>query len=196
MDNHLREHEACKPFVVGRHNVPWRAFRGGVTNHVFVGVLVVVPAPSLLYVPGGEFPVFLGLFQARKKAFLLFLLREMEEEFANHGAVPRHVLLKASNVLEAFVPQVLRNELVWNSLVLQQLRMDPDDEHLFVIRPIEDTDVTTLRQTHGRAPEKIVLQLLRRRLLEGVHLATLRIDARHNVLDRAVLPGGVHRLKD
>jgi len=32
--------------------------------------------------------------------------------------------------------------------------------------------------------------------LEGVHLASLRVDARHHVLDRAVLAGGVHRLKD
>ena len=36
----------------------------------------------------------------------------------------------------------------------------------------------------------------RRRLLERGHLAALRIDARHDVLDRAVLAGRIHRLED
>ena len=40
-----------------------------------------------------------------------------------------------------------------------------------------------------------MVKLLRRRLLEGGHLAALRIDARHDMLDRAVLARGVHRLK-
>ena len=74
--------------------------------------------------------------------------------------------------------------------------MNPDHEHLFVVRAIEDTDVPALRQTQRRAPEKIVLQLLRGRLLEGVHLTTLRIDAGHHVLDGSVFSSGVHSLKN
>ena len=34
------------------------------------------------------------------------------------------------------------------------------------------------------------------RLLEREDIAPLRIDARHDVLDRPVLAGGVHRLED
>jgi len=41
-----------------------------------------------------------------------------------------------------------------------------------------------------------VVQILGRRRLEGVDLDTLRIDARHDVLDRAVLAGTVHALED
>jgi hypothetical protein len=41
-----------------------------------------------------------------------------------------------------------------------------------------------------------MIQLLNRRRLERSDLAALRIDARHNVLDGAVLAGGVHGLKD
>ena len=41
-----------------------------------------------------------------------------------------------------------------------------------------------------------MVELLRRRRLERVHLAALRIDAGHHVLDGAVLAGGVHGLED
>ena len=40
-----------------------------------------------------------------------------------------------------------------------------------------------------------MIELLVARRLERVHLAALRIDARHHVLDRAVLAGRVHRLE-
>ena len=42
------------------------------------------------------------------------------------------------------------------------------------------------------APEEVVVELLRARRLEGVHVAALGIDARHHVLDGAVLAGRVH----
>ncbi len=41
-----------------------------------------------------------------------------------------------------------------------------------------------------------MIELLARRRLERVDLAALRVDAGHDVLDRAVLAGGVHRLED
>ena len=45
---------------------------------------------------------------------------------------------------------------------------------------------------HGGAPEEIVVELLGARRLERMHLAALRIDAAHHVLDDAVLAGRVH----
>jgi hypothetical protein len=41
-----------------------------------------------------------------------------------------------------------------------------------------------------------MIEVLPRRLLERVYLAALRINARHDVLDHAILAGRVHRLKD
>ncbi len=41
-----------------------------------------------------------------------------------------------------------------------------------------------------------MLQILGGGLLEAVNLTTLRVHARHDVLDRAVLAGGVDGLKD
>ena len=74
--------------------------------------------------------------------------------------------------------------------------MHSDDEHLLIVRTIEDRDPTTLREIGGRSPEKVVLQFRCRRLLEAVDSTTLGIDAGHHMSDRAVLPRGVGRLKD
>ena len=41
-----------------------------------------------------------------------------------------------------------------------------------------------------------MIELLGRRRLEAEDLGGLRIEAAHDVLDRAVLAGGVHRLED
>ena len=48
----------------------------------------------------------------------------------------------------------------------------------------------------GSAPEKIVIELVCAGLFETENLAALRIDPRHDVPNRAVLPGRVHPLKD
>jgi hypothetical protein len=41
-----------------------------------------------------------------------------------------------------------------------------------------------------------VIQIVRGRRLERVNVAALRIEAGHDVLDRAVLASSIHRLKD
>ena len=46
------------------------------------------------------------------------------------------------------------------------------------------------------APHEVVVEVFRRGLLERDDLAALRIDARHDVLDRAVLAGRVHGLEN
>ena len=53
-----------------------------------------------------------------------------------------------------------------------------------------------LGQRLHRAPEVIVIEFLSRRSLEAVHLAALRVQPRHHVLDGAVLSRRIHRLKD
>ena len=74
--------------------------------------------------------------------------------------------------------------------------MHADDQHFLVIGSVEDADPAALRQIARGAPEKIVLQFGGAGVFEAEDLAALRIDARHHVPDRAVLAGGVHRLKD
>jgi hypothetical protein len=53
-----------------------------------------------------------------------------------------------------------------------------------------------LRSGRLTAPEIVVVEIGGGRRLERVDLAALRVDARHDVLDRAVLAGRVHGLED
>ena len=73
--------------------------------------------------------------------------------------------------------------------------MDPDDQDFFVIRTIEYADATALRQVRRRPPQEMVRAFLWRWRLECVRDATLGMDARHHVLDDAVLAGSVPTLQ-
>ncbi len=74
--------------------------------------------------------------------------------------------------------------------------MHANDQHLLVIRAIEDADLAALGQAPGRVPQEVMLQLLGAGMFETENLAALRIDAGHHVLNRAVLAGRVHGLKN
>ena len=74
--------------------------------------------------------------------------------------------------------------------------MHAHHHHIFVIRTVENSDISTCRQRLHRAPEEIVIHFLAGRLLEHVHFGVERIHARHDVIDRAVLAGRVHALKN
>ncbi len=74
--------------------------------------------------------------------------------------------------------------------------MHADDQHLLVVGAVEDADLASFGQLLRGPPEEVVIQLRGAGVLEAVHLATLGIHAGHNGLDRAVLPRGVHALKD
>src|SRR5579863_2334180 len=74
--------------------------------------------------------------------------------------------------------------------------MDADDQHFFVIRAVENSDVAALREAFGGPPQVIVIQVFWRGRLEGIDLAALRIHSRHYVLDGAVFSSSVHGLKN
>ena len=74
--------------------------------------------------------------------------------------------------------------------------MNPNYQHFFVIRTVEDADVSALGHALHGAPKVIVVEFLSGRSLERIDLATLRIDPRHNMFDRTILARGVHRLED
>ena len=74
--------------------------------------------------------------------------------------------------------------------------MDPDDQHLFVVRAVENADAAALGQAFHVAPQIVVVQFFRGGSLEGINLAALRIHAGHHVLDDAVFSGRIHGLKN
>ena len=114
---------AREPFVVCWNHIPRRVFRRRRTDHLFVRLLIVIPILAFVYVAGGKLPILLRLIQSRQKALLLLLLRDIQKELADHRPTPRHVPLKAADILEPFLPQMLPQQRLRNALVLQQLRV-------------------------------------------------------------------------
>ena len=106
------------------------------------------------------------------------------------------VALEGADVLEALVPDLLGDQLRRQLLLGEELRVHAHDQRLLVVAAVEDADAAALGQALHAAPEVVVVEILAGRRLEGVDLAALRVDAGHDVLDRAVLAGRVHRLED
>src|SRR5215510_575355 len=73
--------------------------------------------------------------------------------------------------------------------------MHPHHQGFLVIAAIENADATALWQTLQATPEIIVVEVFAGRRLERKNLTALRVETGHDMLDRTVLSGGVHRLK-
>src|SRR5215510_12525285 len=168
----------------------------GISDGVLISSHVVVPILALFDVTGGKLPVFFRLLDPFEKPLFLLLLGDVEKELANDNAITGKISLEVPDVLEALLPNVLRHQLRRQLLPLDKLPMHPYDECLLVVATVEDADATAFRQMSKATPKIIMVQLLGAWRLEGKYLTTLRVDARHNVLDRAILSSGVHRLKD
>jgi hypothetical protein len=157
----------------------------------------VLPVFSLVNVRKAEFPVLLRLINAIEESLSLLPLRQVKEELDDPGAVSVEMLLQVRDGAIPVLPKVvLIDQLIWKPLAAENLRMHANHEHLLVVGTIEDADPPAFRQTAGRAPKKIVLQLLGTRLFETENLAALRIDPGHDVPDGTILAGSIHPLKD
>ncbi len=115
----------------------------------------------------------------------------MQEEFSNHHPISSQVLFERVDVLVALFPDMLRDLFVGQLLRSQQGGVDAHDQYFFVVGAIENADLAAFRNALMRSPKVIVVQLFIARCLEGVNVTSLRIYARHNVLDHAILSGGV-----
>jgi hypothetical protein len=106
------------------------------------------------------------------------------------------IALEASDVSQPVVPEVGRDQLRGEFLLLKQGIMDTDYEDLLVVGAVEDADAATLGQVFDAPPEIIVVEFFSRWALERHHLAALRVDAGHHMLDSAILARRVHGLED
>ena len=68
-------------------------------------------------------------------------------------------------------------------------------DDVFVVRAVEDADVAARRQRVVDAPEEVVRELGRRRRLERLDVAALRIQTGEHAPDRAVLARRVEALQ-
>ena len=184
------------PLVVGRDDVPGGPLGAGGRQAVRVRPHVPAPVGPLGQVGRGELPVLVRAVEPLEEPPLLLLLRHVQEELEDHRPVPDQVPLERVDVLVAPPPELLPELLARQPLRRQQLGVDLHDEDVLVVRPVEDPDPPPLGQAPHVPPEEVVVQVLGRRLLEAEDLAALGVDPGHDVLDRPVLAGRVHRLED
>ena len=79
--------EIARPFAIRGHDVPRRVIRRALVEDRFIGGLVLVPKRALLQVARVELPELARIVQSRFESFLLFVLRNVEEEFQQTYAV-------------------------------------------------------------------------------------------------------------
>src|SRR6516164_5709546 len=139
--------------------------------------------------------MFVWPIEAVHEALLLLFARHVQKELKNNRSLPTEIILEVCYVEEPLVPDAFAQERRGQLLSLQDMLMHAHNENLLIVGSVEDSDASALWQALGVAPEKVVIEVLRRGLLERENLAALRIYSRHNVLDGAVLSGRVHRLE-
>src|ERR1017187_74229 len=144
---------------------------------VFVGLHVVFPIFPLVNVGDAEFPALLLPFDAGEEALSLFFVREVEEYLDGLGAIAMKMLFQINDGVKSLLPDVLLvAQLLGESLAAENVRMHANDQHLFVIRTVEDSDAAAFRKLAYCAPQEIVLQFLGARLLETDNFTTCWID--------------------
>ena len=117
-------------------------------------------------------------------------------EFDDPSAVAMQVAFQIyDGAISALPDGFLVERSIPNSLAPENLGVDADDQHLLIIGSVEDTDPPAFWKVTGGSPQKIVLQFRRAGMPIAEYLTALRIDPRHHVLDRAILPRSVHRLE-
>ena len=79
--------------------------------------------------------------------------------------------------------------------VIRYPPMDVGNQHVLVIRAVEDADLALGRRFLMHAPEEIMPQFLQRGSFEGHDFAALRTHTGHHILDRPVLAADIHSLQ-
>ena len=147
--------------------------------------LVVVPELALLEVAHRELPALGRVVVARLEPLALLVLVDGEEELDDRRAVVGEDPLEVVDLVVARRPDLARHEV-----------MHAHDQHVLVVRSIEDADLALARHLLVDAPQVVVGELLGGRDLEGRDRAALRVERLHDLVDRAVLAGGIDALED
>src|SRR5262249_45356243 len=120
---------------------------------------------------------------------------EIQEQLHDPEAVVRQVQLPVVDRVVPACPDMMLARLGRKLLANEVLRVHADDEHLLVVRTVEDADLPARRQPLLIAAEEVLVELEHRRDLEALDAHTLRVEAAHHVADRPVLARGIECLK-
>src|SRR5690348_11752829 len=127
-DDRRGDDETREPFVVSRHDVPWRMFRSGVTDRVFVSHHVLIPVLAFARVVDRKLPVLRRIVDTREKALPLLFFRDVQEELQDENSVVREVTFEVLDVLVAAFPDVFSIQFLRKFLSGEEVWMDADYE--------------------------------------------------------------------
>src|SRR5207249_3595567 len=137
---------------------------------------IAVPELSLRHIRQAELPVLVRIINAVEKTLPLLFLRNVEEEFHDACAISMEMAFQIHDRAVPVSPdRLLIENFCRKPLAEQDFRMHADDQHFLVIGPVENPNPTPLRQALGGAPEQIMLEFRRARMLEAEYLAALWI---------------------
>ena len=156
---------------------------------------VGVPELALGDVGRAELPVLVGLVDPRQQALALLFLGQVQKHLDDARAIGMQMSFQVHDGPESAVPHRLVGSRIGQRFAAQDAAVHPHDQHLFVVRPVEDADATALGQVARGAPEEVMFKFQRTRMRKAEHLTALRVDARHHMANRAVLARCIHGLK-
>jgi len=131
-----------------------------------------------------ELPVLRRVVQAGEEPRALFVVGDVEEHLHDRRSRTDRPRLESVDLLVALRPHPGRDQVV-----------DAHDEHVLVLRAVEDPDLARARHRVPDPPQVRMAPLLGRRRLEAGDPAPLRVDPGDHVTDDAVLPTRVGALE-
>src|ERR1700733_3427397 len=81
LHNRRRNYQVGEPFVVRRHHIPGSLFARGMTDHLFVSILIIVPVIALLNIRLGNFQCFSDSSNRARNLFLCSFLERCRKNF-------------------------------------------------------------------------------------------------------------------
>src|SRR5665647_1439122 len=141
VEDDLGDDESGVLFVVGGHYVPGRAIGAGRVQAGLVGLHVLVPVGPLMDVREAELPVFVGRVNSSAETVCLLGLRQVQEDLDDLGAVAVQMCFEVADGAVALFPDgLLIDQLLWETVIMQDLGVYPGDEYVFVVGAVEDAD--------------------------------------------------------
>src|ERR1035438_7630039 len=109
---------------------------------------VILPVFPFVNVREAKLPILVRLIDARQESLSLFVLGKMEEELKDPGAVTVKMFLQVHDGAIALPPEVFFVlQSFRQSLTAEDLRMHANYQHFLVVGTIENTDLSTDRES-------------------------------------------------
>lgn len=80
-----------EPFIISRNHIPRCIFRRSMSQHIRISLHIIIPIATLFQIGSRKFPVLCLIFQPCQKASLLFIFRNIQEEFDNNRTILRQI---------------------------------------------------------------------------------------------------------